>query len=78
MLEFCAAKKIYPETEVVSIQYANEALERMIKKDVKYRFVIDIGSSLKWSGYLRECGFAALFGSIFLPQSLLTANDTMW
>ncbi|MCD9646089.1 cinnamoyl-Coa reductase [Datura stramonium] len=47
MLDFCAAHKIYPEIEIVPIQYANEALERLIKKDVKYRFVIDVGNSLK-------------------------------
>lgn len=47
MLDFCAAHKIYPKVEVVPIQYANEALERMIKRDVKYRFVIDIENSLK-------------------------------
>ncbi|KAF9599647.1 hypothetical protein IFM89_001593 [Coptis chinensis] len=42
MLEFCAANKIYPGIEVIPIDYINEALERMVKKDVKYRFVIDI------------------------------------
>lgn len=47
MLDFCAAHKIYPNVEMVPIQYANEALERLIKKDVKYRFVIDIENSLK-------------------------------
>ncbi|XP_041022143.1 probable cinnamyl alcohol dehydrogenase 1 [Juglans microcarpa x Juglans regia] len=47
MINFCAAHKIYPEIEVIPIQYANEALERMIKSDVKYRFVIDIENSLK-------------------------------
>ncbi|CAH9068678.1 unnamed protein product [Cuscuta europaea] len=47
MLEFCASHKIYPEIEMIPIQYVNEALERLIKKDVKYRFVIDVGSSLK-------------------------------
>lgn len=46
MLDFCAAKEIYPNIEVIPIQYANEALERLIKKDVKYRFVIDIENSL--------------------------------
>ncbi|KAI8013409.1 putative cinnamyl alcohol dehydrogenase 1 [Camellia lanceoleosa] len=39
--------KIYPEIEMISIEYINEALERMIKGDVKYRFVIDIENSLK-------------------------------
>ncbi|XP_020247504.1 probable cinnamyl alcohol dehydrogenase 1 isoform X2 [Asparagus officinalis] len=47
MLEFSAANKIFPEVEIIPIQYINEALERMIKKDVKYRFVIDIENSLK-------------------------------
>ncbi|KAK6925436.1 Alcohol dehydrogenase-like, C-terminal [Dillenia turbinata] len=47
MLDFCAANKIYPEIEKVPIQYVNEALERLIKRDVKYRFVIDIENSLK-------------------------------
>ncbi|KAJ6747716.1 ALDEHYDE REDUCTASE [Salix koriyanagi] len=46
MLDFCCAHKIYPEVEVIPIQYANEALERLINKDVKYRFVIDIENSL--------------------------------
>ncbi|KAF7150649.1 hypothetical protein RHSIM_Rhsim02G0255500 [Rhododendron simsii] len=47
MLDFCAAHKIFPEVEIIPIQYANEALERLINKDVKYRFVIDIENSLK-------------------------------
>ncbi|KAJ6839145.1 putative cinnamyl alcohol dehydrogenase 1 [Iris pallida] len=47
MLEFCAANKVFPEIEVIPIQYINEALERMVKKDVKYRFVIDVENSLK-------------------------------
>lgn len=47
MLDFCASHKIYPEIEIVPIQYVNEALERLVKKDVKYRFVIDVGNSLK-------------------------------
>lgn len=47
MLEFCATHGVYPNIEVVPIQYANEALNRLITKDVKYRFVIDIENSLK-------------------------------
>ncbi|KAL0326662.1 UNVERIFIED_CONTAM: putative cinnamyl alcohol dehydrogenase 1, partial [Sesamum angustifolium] len=47
MLDFCASHKIYPEIELIPIQYSNEALERLINRDVKYRFVIDIGNSLK-------------------------------
>lgn len=47
MLDFCASHKIYPEIEMIPIEYCNEALERLINKDVKYRFVIDIAKSLK-------------------------------
>ena len=47
MIDFCAAHKIYPNIEVVPIQKANEAIERVVKKDIKYRFVIDIENSLK-------------------------------
>ncbi|XVE64550.1 hypothetical protein DITRI_Ditri07aG0109300 [Diplodiscus trichospermus] len=45
--DFCAAHKIYPQIEVIPIQYANEALERLIKRDFKYRFVIDTENTLK-------------------------------
>lgn len=47
MLDFCAANEIYPNIETIPIQQINEALERLINKDVKYRFVIDIENSLK-------------------------------
>ncbi|KAK7302598.1 hypothetical protein RJT34_13490 [Clitoria ternatea] len=47
MIDFCATKGIYPDIEVIPIEYANEALERVINRDVKYRFVIDIENSLK-------------------------------
>ncbi|KAG1354767.1 putative cinnamyl alcohol dehydrogenase 4 [Cocos nucifera] len=47
MIDFCAENKIYPEIEIIEIQYITEALERLINKDVKFRFVIDIENSLK-------------------------------
>ncbi|GLT44789.1 hypothetical protein SLA2020_186660 [Shorea laevis] len=47
MIDFCAVHKIYPNIEVIPIGYVNEALERLIKRDIKYRFVIDIENSLK-------------------------------
>ncbi|XP_073132059.1 probable cinnamyl alcohol dehydrogenase 1 isoform X1 [Henckelia pumila] len=47
MLNFCATNKIYPDNELIPIQYVNDALERLIKKDVTYRFVIDVANSLK-------------------------------
>ncbi|MGK2860650.1 MAG: NAD(P)-dependent alcohol dehydrogenase [Chitinophagaceae bacterium] len=46
MLDFCAEKNIVADVEVIPMHYINEAYERMIKNDVKYRFVIDM-SSLK-------------------------------
>ncbi len=42
MLDFCAAHNITSEVEVIPINYINEAYERMIVADVKYRFVIDL------------------------------------
>lgn len=44
MLEYCAEHKILSEVEVVPIQQIEEAYERTIKSDVRYRFVIDMQS----------------------------------
>lgn len=44
MLDFCAEKGIVSEVEVINIQDINTAYERMMKSDVKYRFVIDMQS----------------------------------
>lgn len=44
MLDYCAAKGIASEIEMIAIQNVNEAYERMAKSDVKYRFVIDLSS----------------------------------
>ena len=44
MLDFCAEKDIVADVEVIPMQYINEAYERMLKNDVKYRFVIDMAS----------------------------------
>ncbi len=46
MLDYCGQHNITSEVEVIPIQQINEAFERMLKQDVKYRFVIDM-SSLK-------------------------------
>jgi alcohol dehydrogenase (NADP+) len=50
MLDFCAAHDIVSDVEVVPIQQINEAYERTIKGDVKYRFVIDIASLKETNG----------------------------
>ena len=44
MLDFCAKHNILSDIEVIPIQKINEAYERMIRSDVKYRFVIDLKS----------------------------------
>ncbi|MCI0613805.1 NAD(P)-dependent alcohol dehydrogenase [bacterium] len=44
MLNFCADHNIACDTEVINIQQINDAYERLLKSDVKYRFVIDIAS----------------------------------
>lgn len=44
MLDFCAEKGITCDIEVIKMSEINEAYERMIKSDVRYRFVIDMAS----------------------------------
>jgi uncharacterized zinc-type alcohol dehydrogenase-like protein len=44
MLDFCAEQGITADIELIRIQQINEAYERLLKSDVKYRFVIDIAS----------------------------------
>ncbi len=44
MLDFCGAHGVVSEIEMIPMQKINEAYERMIKSDVKYRFVIDMAS----------------------------------
>ena len=44
MLDFCGKHNITSDVEVIPIQKVNEAYERMVKSDVKYRFSIDMDS----------------------------------
>ena len=44
MLDFCGTHNITADVEVIPIQKINEAYERMLKSDVKYRFSIDMAS----------------------------------
>ncbi len=44
MLDFCGKHNITAEVEVIPIQKVNEAYERLLKADVKYRFSIDMAS----------------------------------
>ncbi len=44
MLDFCGEHNLTADVEVISIQQINDAYERMLKSDVKYRFSIDMAS----------------------------------
>jgi uncharacterized zinc-type alcohol dehydrogenase-like protein len=44
MLDFCAEHNIVSDIEMIGMQQINEAYERMLKSDVKYRFVIDMAT----------------------------------
>ena len=49
MIDFAAKHNITADIEVIPIDYVNTAMERLLKTDVRYRFVIDIGNTLKSS-----------------------------
>jgi uncharacterized zinc-type alcohol dehydrogenase-like protein len=44
MLDFCSEHNIVSDIEMIDIQQINEAYDRLLKGDVKYRFVIDMAS----------------------------------
>jgi uncharacterized zinc-type alcohol dehydrogenase-like protein len=44
MLDFCGKHNIMPDIELIPFQKVNEAYERVIKSDVRYRFVLDTAS----------------------------------
>lgn len=50
MLDYCGTSGVAADVEVIPVQSANEAMERMLRSDVKYRFVLDIGRTLKDEG----------------------------
>ncbi len=47
MLDFCAERSIACDVEMINIQDINEAFERVLKSDVRYRFVIDMASLIR-------------------------------
>jgi alcohol dehydrogenase (NADP+) len=44
MLDYCAAKNITADIEMIAMKDIHQAYERMEKSDVKYRFVIDMAT----------------------------------
>jgi D-arabinose 1-dehydrogenase-like Zn-dependent alcohol dehydrogenase len=49
MLDFCSQKNIVCDIERIPVSYVNEAMERLVKSDVRYRFVLDIEGTLEES-----------------------------
>ncbi|KAB1211056.1 putative mannitol dehydrogenase [Morella rubra] len=49
MIDFAAKHNITADIEVIPMDYVNAAMERLVKVDVRYRFVIDIGNTLNSS-----------------------------
>ena len=47
VLDFCAKHNITADIELIQVNQINEAFDRLEKGDVKYRFVIDMGSLKK-------------------------------
>lgn len=47
MIDFCAKHNITADVEVIPMDYVNTAMDRLAKADVRYRFVIDVGNTLK-------------------------------
>ncbi|QIL01435.1 NAD(P)-dependent alcohol dehydrogenase [Sphingomonas sinipercae] len=46
MLDLCAKEGIYPEVELIAMDEVNDAYERLLRNDVRYRFVIDMARGL--------------------------------
>ena len=46
MLDFCAELGIYPDCEMIRMDQVNDAYERLLKNDVRYRFVIDMSQGV--------------------------------
>ncbi|KAL7673394.1 hypothetical protein ACOME3_008253 [Neoechinorhynchus agilis] len=44
VLDFCAEHQVYPDVEVIEMKDVNDAMKRLAKSDVKYRFVIDMST----------------------------------
>ena len=47
MIDFAAKNSITADIEVISMDCVNTAMDRLLKNDVRYRFVIDIGNTIK-------------------------------
>lgn len=44
VIDYCAAHRVYPDVEVIGVRDLDRAIDRVIAKDVRYRFVVDMSS----------------------------------
>jgi uncharacterized zinc-type alcohol dehydrogenase-like protein len=44
VIDYCAARNIKADVELIRVEDINRAVERVVSKDVRYRFVIDMAS----------------------------------
>ena len=86
MLDLCAERGIASDVEVIPIQQVNEAYERTLRSDVRYRFVIDLASLREGSGLVgqrarprrelvRRCRSASAAAPIAAPALLDSARN---
>ena len=69
MIDFVAKRNITADIEVIPIDYVKTAMERLVKADVKYRFAIDIGNTLKSSSCLLVFLVFSFFGFLNISSS---------
>jgi alcohol dehydrogenase (NADP+)/uncharacterized zinc-type alcohol dehydrogenase-like protein len=44
MFEFCADHKLYPQIQIIKANEINEAWDKVVNKEVRYRYVIDVAT----------------------------------
>ncbi|KAJ4850812.1 hypothetical protein Tsubulata_030893, partial [Turnera subulata] len=74
MLEFAAKHNVKADIEVIPVDYINTAMERMLKSDVRYRFVIDIGNTMKETGE-KDVAFKVLYCGICHSDLHMLKNE---
>ena len=74
MLDYCEKNGILADIELIDIQDVNTAYERVLKSDVKYRFVIDVKSLMQDV----ECGISNGFGEFLFRLRVAPRKDAGW
>ena len=58
LFDFAAQHNITTDIELIPIDYVNTAMERLAKADVRYRFVIDVGNTMKSEFWIFQITFS--------------------